>query len=108
MTSRLPEPYPEIAYTLKKLREERGKEQSEIAAILGLDENTVSRYERAYTRIPLGTFCRWLVFLGIPVTLQPLTVELGRSPSVVDLSRMKISKRTEPKRGHHQKRKSKV
>jgi transcriptional regulator with XRE-family HTH domain len=56
--------YQKVGVQLTQLRLEAGLTQTQIANQLGLNGSTITLYEKAQNRVPLGVFIRWCAALG--------------------------------------------
>ncbi len=106
--TRLPHPYDLAGETIRNLRVEAKKTQFEVASVLGIDGHTLYRYEAGMLRMSLGTFCRLLVFYGIPVILEPRRSGGRVRPMALDLSKVDLSKRSEAVYGIRPKKRKKA
>ncbi|MGI8858357.1 MAG: helix-turn-helix domain-containing protein [Thermomicrobiales bacterium] len=68
----------DLAYLLHRAREERGLSQAAAAALAGLQQQAVSRFEQPRANLQLGTLQRYLVALGYTIDIAVKETESGR------------------------------
>lgn len=68
--------------TLRKIREDRSMNQSELAALLGTTRQTINRYERSEREPNIRTAASYAKILGI--SLEELTGQIEQPATVSD------------------------
>jgi DNA-binding XRE family transcriptional regulator len=68
----------DTAYLLHRAREERGLSQAAAAALAGLQQQAVSRFEQPHANMQLGTLQRYLSALGYTIDIAGKEAKSGR------------------------------